>query len=296
MIELMLRLQGLNQPQVVAAISGGVDSCVLLDLLIQEFKGEVIVAHFNHQIRGAESDADAVFVRNLAKKYNLKYEIVDGGLGPAASEETARQARYAFLRQVAANYQAPIVTAHHLDDVVESIAINLTRGTGWRGLAVMQAPDLVRPLISYTKNELLAYAAEHDLTWQEDLTNVDPKYLRNQIRQRINDRLDETYKRLIFDLWRQQVDLKSQIDQEVKRFLPTDHRLSRYFLIMLDQLSAVEIIRAWVERESGYRPTIPQAERIWWQIKTAQPGDIFELNQQIQLKFHLKYLVVINHK
>ncbi len=294
MIKLMINFQKINSPSLVVAVSGGVDSCVLLDLLVKNYDGEIIVAHFNHQIRGVESDQDAEFVRDLAKnKYQLKYEIINGGLGAAASEQAARQARYEFLRQLAAKYAAPIVTAHHLDDVVESIAINLTRGTGWRGLAVMQAEGVIRPLIGCLKTELLDYALANNLTWREDATNQDTKFLRNKIRQKITANLDDQRKQLVFDLWKQQVGLKGQIDQLVAEFLLED-KLNRYFMIMIDQLSAIEIIRAWVEKKANYRPTIPQAERIWWQLKTAHSGNVFELNKTAKIKFYLKYAVVIS--
>src|SRR3989344_5293986 len=113
----------------IVAVSGGVDSVVLLDMLIKQKEHNLVVAHFDHGIR-VDSDADARFVWELAKKYELSFEVRREELGDAASENTARSHRYAFLRDIAKKYSATIVTAHHADDVVETIAINLTRGTG----------------------------------------------------------------------------------------------------------------------------------------------------------------------
>src|SRR5690606_22278428 len=140
----------------IVAVSGGVDSMVLLDMLVREGSHELIVAHFDHGIR-ADSHKDATFVQDVAKKYGLPFEKRREVLGEKASEALARERRYAFLRSVAARHEAKIVTAHHLDDVVETVAINITRGTGWRGLAVMDT-DIVRPLVDMEKKELVRYA------------------------------------------------------------------------------------------------------------------------------------------
>ncbi|HEX6258362.1 MAG TPA: tRNA lysidine(34) synthetase TilS, partial [Candidatus Saccharimonadales bacterium] len=121
----------------VVAVSGGVDSIVLLDMLAGQAGLELIVAHFDHGIR-QDSTEDAEFVRAAAQRYSLPFELGQATLGPGASEEAARTARYSFLRSIAKKYQARIVTAHHADDVIETIAINVARGTGWRGLVSLR--------------------------------------------------------------------------------------------------------------------------------------------------------------
>ena len=129
----------------VVAVSGGVDSVVLLHQMVQDGGSELVVAHFDHGIR-EDSDLDAQFVRELAQSYRLPCEVRREELGSGASEELARNRRYAFLREVAKKHRATIVTAHHMNDIPETIAINLTRGTGWRGLAVLGS-DVHRPLL-----------------------------------------------------------------------------------------------------------------------------------------------------
>ena len=134
----------------VVAVSGGVDSVVLLDMVAQEVAPQrLIVAHFDHGIRPESAD-DAAFVKSLAKQYGLTFETKREELGANASEELAREHRYAFLRDVAKRYSATIMTAHHADDIIETIAINMTRGTGWRGLAVLDSPGIERPLLDKT--------------------------------------------------------------------------------------------------------------------------------------------------
>jgi tRNA(Ile)-lysidine synthase len=112
----------------VVAVSGGVDSVVLLDHLAGHPEYELVVAHFDHGIRD-DSREDEAFVRSLAEKYNVPFESKREDLGKQASEELARDRRYAFLRSVAGKHNAQIITAHHADDAVETIAINLLRGT-----------------------------------------------------------------------------------------------------------------------------------------------------------------------
>ena len=201
--------------KIVLAVSGGVDSVVLLDFLARlkeshEFDQDVIVAHFDHGIR-TDSAEDLELVRNLAKKYGFEFVSEQGNLGNNASEDTARQARYNFLRSVAARESAKIATAHHKNDIVESIAINLHRGTGWRGLAVLDSPDIWRPLLQFEKSQILDYAKKHNLVWHEDSTNTDEKYLRNKFRRLITTDLDNDSIQQIFSLWRAQIKLKEDI-------------------------------------------------------------------------------------
>src|SRR5690606_41547248 len=110
------------------AVSGGIDSVVLLDMLSHVPGLKLVVTHFDHGIR-PDSAQDAVFVEELAAHYGLPFETKRVELGTKASEELARRHRYAFLRDVAARYNAKIITAHHADDVIETVAINHIRGT-----------------------------------------------------------------------------------------------------------------------------------------------------------------------
>ena len=142
----------------VVAVSGGVDSVVLLDMLAAEGVN-IVVAHFDHGIR-PDSAADARFVKALAARYGVEYIGKREELGADASEELARERRYAFLHEVAQKHHAKLVTAHHLDDLIETIALNMRRGTRWQGLRAMSDERIERPLLKRTKSELIAYALE----------------------------------------------------------------------------------------------------------------------------------------
>lgn len=194
------------------AVSGGVDSMVLLDMLAKQAKSlklkakgkrksfqlpardfDLVVAHFNHGIR-QDSRADEEFVRKTAEKYQLPFKAGYGKLGPGTSEEKARRSRYGFLNRVKQKNQADvIITAHHQDDLIETAILNLIRGTGRRGLtAISENPDVIRPLLHFSKKDILSYAKEHRLRWREDPTNKDERYTRNYIRMRIVPKLNES--------------------------------------------------------------------------------------------------------
>lgn len=271
----------------VVAVSGGVDSVVLLDKLVRRGGARLIVAHFDHGIREDSAD-DARFVGELAATYGLEFEVRREELGVGAGEAMARERRYRFLREVAGRHgDAPIVTAHHSDDVIETIAINLRRGTGWRGLAVLDS-DIIRPLLQVSKKVIIAYARQHDLAWREDSTNQDVRYLRNELRGRLGQLSDDKALQLR-ELWQAQLRLKRAIDHEVEGLLSdTDHEYSRYFFTLIDTKCALELLRAVCQREIGVSPTIPQRERALHAIKTLQPGKVCEVGEGIRLMCHLQ--------
>ncbi len=274
----------------VVAVSGGVDSVVLLDMLMRgnQFAApdyKFIVAHFDHGIRD-DSSEDAGFVAELAKKYGLEFASRRETLGSGVSEELARTRRYTFLRSVANQNHAKLVTAHHADDVVESVTINLQRGTGWRGLAVMDS-DVVRPLLDIDKQLILDYARRYHLIWHEDSTNASDAYLRNRIRRRAHDLADDA-KRQVIALRSHQVGLKAQINQEVVDLVGTGPEYSRYFFTHINQTVALECLRYIVHA----RLTRPQLGRALLAIKTAKPHVIYEAGDGVEFRFTSRNFVV----
>ncbi len=265
----------------ILAVSGGVDSVVLLDMLASGKlpaissapSDEIIVAHFDHGIRN-DSAEDARFVETLAKKYGFLFESKREELGARASEEVARERRYAFLRELAKRHNATIMTAHHADDVVETIAINFVRGTGWRGLAVLDSPGIVRPLLDVSKSELIRYANEQKLDWHEDSTNSDTRYLRNTVRQQLTH-IDPDV-RLLLGLYRnRQVFLKKEIDTETQKLIGSAP-YSRYLLTNVSDRAGRELLRAIFLRESGISLTRPQLARALHAVKALKAGKRFE--------------------
>ena len=260
----------------VVAVSGGVDSVVLLDLLQGRAGVKLVVAHFDHGIR-ADSREDRLFVQELAEKYSLPFVFNEGHLGMRASEARARAARYKFLRQVkaAAGAQA-IVTAHHEDDLLETAILNLLRGTGRKGLSSLKSTgEIYRPLLGVPKQALIDYAKTHNLEWREDPTNADVAYLRNYIRHKLLPRFDTEARRQ----FRQIIDSAHRTDAEIDELLanqlhlqPTRDQLDRHWLIMLPHAVAKEALAAWlrVHGINGFdKKTIG---RIVTAAKTYAPG------------------------
>lgn len=275
--------------RILAAISGGVDSASLLHML-SGTQHKVIVAHVDHGIR-PESAADARFVKALAESYGYPYVSTELHLGEKASEEQARAKRYEFLFRQAAEYSAEIMTAHHGDDLVETIAINLRRGTGWRGLAVLGRAGIRRPLLPFSKSEMYDYATKHRLEWVEDSTNTDRRYLRNDLRAHLSSRVSPEDRQTLKALRDAQLTLKQAIGVESAIVLALmEHR--RHFLTQLDTATAVELLSEQIVQDSGTRPTRPQAERALLAIKTAKAGTRYEVGSGVTLGFTSRHFSV----
>ncbi|HET6746826.1 MAG TPA: tRNA lysidine(34) synthetase TilS [Candidatus Saccharimonadales bacterium] len=275
----------------LVAVSGGVDSVALLDMLVKQGAYELLVAHFDHGIR-QDSQGDARFVEALAKKYSLPFFTKREELGPHASEEEARGQRYSFLRHVAKEQGAIIATAHHADDIVETVAINIIRGTGWRGLAVMGAKDIIRPLSTLRKSEIYAYALENRLEWVEDDTNATDKYLRNRVRSQIARLVDDGTKQQLLELWKAQAVCRQEIEGEAIRTLSAAHH-SRYFFTCIDSNVALELLRRRIYADLGVTLLTSQLERGLLAIKVALPGSIVQLGRGVELSFSRESFVAL---
>ncbi len=276
----------------IIAVSGGVDSVVLLDMLSRG-SDKLIVAHVDHGIRN-DSAADARFVAALARQYQLPFVSTALLLGPHASEELARDKRYAFLFSQATEHGAVVVTAHHLDDVVETVALNIERGTGWRGLAVMGRNDIQRPLIRLAKAQIYTYALNHHLEWVEDSTNATNDYLRNRLRHKIAAAISSEVRQAVMNLRTDQLALRRDIARESSRVI-TKHKGSRHFMTQITEREAIELLGYEIEQFCGTRPLRQQLRRALVAIKTARPGTKHHLGGGVELnftarKYHLSVL------
>lgn len=280
-------MQSDNDKPYVVAVSGGVDSVVLLHQLVAKMP-RLIVAHFDHGTR-PDSASDAQFVGELARTYHLPFESGRENLGAGVSEEKARQRRYAFLRSISLKNNATLVTAHHADDLVETIAINLIRGTGWRGLAVLDSPDIWRPLLHLRKSEIINYAQKHQLLWREDSTNASDMYLRNRLRRQLQQYSDDTVRQLI-SLRDQQVQLKRLVDEQTTKLGGSPYQ--RYFFIMAPTEVAYEVLRTIIIGHGHHSPLSAQLERATYAIKTARSGTRHDIGGGIYLRFTTREFVV----
>jgi len=183
--------------EALVAVSGGPDSVALLDLLnamAKELGLTLVVAHVDHGILPAGRPVGRT-VGKLAEQYGLPFETIELNLGPEATETEARRARYAWLREAQKRRGAKyIVTAHHEDDQVETILLRGLRGSAPAGLAGISARargGLVRPLLPFTRAELLAHVAARGLPVYEDPANRDPRHLRSWVRTTLLPLLNE---------------------------------------------------------------------------------------------------------
>jgi tRNA(Ile)-lysidine synthase len=171
--------------------------------------------------------------------------------------------------------------------VIETIAINLYRKTGWRGLSVMDS-DTLRPLLDKTKEEILDYAQKNNLKWHEDSTNASDKYLRNKMRRKLES-LDQNSKKQILALRTAEVEIKNQIDREVAKILKKDENFdSRYFMTHVSETVGLELVRKITQAQL----TRPQAKRLIHAIKTAKPGKKYQAGAGVEVDFSARKFTV----
>lgn len=180
----------LKDKKLLLAVSGGIDSMVLVDLFYK-LRFDICVVHCNFQLRGKESDADELLVREICQDGYIPYFIESFDTLEFAKENklsiqlAARKLRYDWFHELLSENQLDyLVTAHHLDDNVETFLINFIRGTGLEGLTGIPAQNgnIIRPLLPFSREEIENYALENKIQWREDSSNASDKYFRNKLR------------------------------------------------------------------------------------------------------------------
>ena len=188
----------LKDKKLLLAVSGGVDSMVLLDLFYK-LRFDICIVHCNFQLRGKESDADEMLVRETCQDSYIPYFIESFDTLEFAKENklsiqlAARKLRYDWFQEIISLGFDYVLTAHHLDDNVETFLINFTRGTGLEGLTGIPAQNgnIIRPLLPFSREEIENYALENKIQWREDSSNASDKYFRNKLRHNIVPTLKE---------------------------------------------------------------------------------------------------------
>lgn len=221
-----LKEQALLSPgdKVIAAVSGGADSVAMLFalyLLRDELRITLEAAHFNHHLRGAESDRDEAFVTDFCGRYCIPLHLGSGRIVPGKKglEAAARDARYAFLRRL----PGKVATAHTADDNAETVLMRLIRGTGLKGLGAI-APvsgNVIRPMLTVTRDDVEAFLEEYALPHVEDSSNAEDDFLRNRIRHGIlplmraeNPRIGENLSAMALLLRQDEACLQAMIPEE----------------------------------------------------------------------------------
>lgn len=270
------------------AVSGGVDSVALLHMLAQRPDLKLTVAHFDHGIR-EDSAEDRRLVQTMTREYGLPFVYHSGNLGPQTSEAAARQARYDFLHSVRrASGAGAVVTAHHQDDLLETVILNLLRGTGRRGLSSLKSTDVVkRPLLHAPKDELLRYAEREGLRWREDSTNADERYLRNYVRLRLLSRFAEKDREALLAVAQRAAGLNKAIEQQLANYLhlqPARHVLDRHTFTMLPHTVAREVLAEWLLRNTDTELSKKLLERLVVAAKTGRSGTRVDVGRSYWLE------------
>jgi tRNA(Ile)-lysidine synthase len=299
--------------RVLVAVSGGVDSAVLFHAL-QGLAGsldlDLCVGHVNHGLRGAESEGDEAAVRALAAKYDVPAHVarVDPQRlrrGRVSRErptlqEAARRARYDALRAIAEEDGCErLATAHTLDDQAETVLLRILRGSGPDGLGGIpeRSADgfVVRPLLRISRQEILAYATAHGLSWREDSSNADPAFARARLRSEwlpgLRDAFNPRLLRAIGDLaeaQRRDSEWIAQIvEREAERFLTTADgglRIARSGWETLPDALARRVVRLALRRLGAARDVSRvHLERVVNTLRFGRPGSRIELPGGLEL-------------
>lgn len=263
--------------KLILAVSGGVDSMALLAMYAH---ADIIVAHIDHGTRKSSAN-DADFVRRKCQELGVKFYETKLELGEGVSEELARKKRYEFLKTIQEKESGTLCTAHHLDDVLESIAINLIRGTDWRGLTPFYGDELVRPFIisKMWKRDVLKFAGEQKICFRQDPTNYETNYLRNRVREKMVV-LDERARVDIIELFEKQNELRGKIEKLVtelaKQTVVGKNFHKKNLFLAADEKVAIEVLRE-ICLMHGYSLTRKQLADFLSAIKTYAPHKRFNL-------------------
>ncbi|MCZ2129855.1 MAG: tRNA lysidine(34) synthetase TilS [Bacteroidia bacterium] len=230
------KLNLITHHKIGLAISGGVDSVVLLQLLLDSELKNIILLHVNYGLRGKESDEDEAFVRNLAITYNLQIEILDAKNQfnkHTGIQEKARQIRYDWFNTFINNNSIDIVlTAHQQNDLSETLLLNLFRKTGIDGLTGMgNRQRFLRPLLPFSRKQIEDFAEEKGLQWRNDSSNMKSDYARNFIRNKIIPLTEEKFPNVIQNI----AETALQIRQEKDLLQSLTTRIARDLWIRQDE-------------------------------------------------------------
>ena len=284
----------------VVAVSGGVDSMALLHALQPVPGVSLLVAHVDHGIR-PDSLLDQALVAELAAHYELPFFTTSLTLGAAASEATARQARYDYLEKLVIEQgAAAIVTAHHQDDALETAIINLVRGTGRRGLSALNSTvQRRRPLLDISKADILAYAQRNQLQWREDSTNNDQRYLRNYIRQKVVAPFSaaerQQFVSYITRARHNNYELAAAMQESLK-VIAVGPEIDRQILQTLPAVVAKELLMAWWQANGFRNYEAKTVIRAYQALCRGQTGAITPLKKPFIMKLGRSKLALYKHE
>lgn len=287
-----------QQKTYLLAVSGGVDSMVLADLF-QHSGYHFQVAHVNYHLRGEDSNRDQELVSDFCSKHGIPfhwYEVSEEDGKPANSiQNWARELRYRIFRKIQQEQNlAYIVTAHHLNDQLETFLINLSKAAGIQGLSGIPANEngIVRPLLGFSKQEIYEFANEKNIDFREDLSNQKSDYLRNKIRhnivpelEKVNDHFLQNFAKSMDILNQTKNVLNDWIDEKIKAF-ETNVETGQTVIDKTKFSEESDLIRFEILKIFGFKD-----EKEMQKIFTAQTGSTF-FNSEYQLIVNRNELIL----
>lgn len=296
-----------SRDQVLLALSGGMDSVVLLQILL-DLGYQPKLAHANFQLRGADSDADEAFCRHLAQQFGLSLAVQKFDTLAYADERglsiqmAARDLRYAFFDSLdqEENFRA-ILTAHHGDDQIETMLFKLARGSALEAVAGIREKrqKYLRPLLGILRSELENYAQEHHLRWREDASNADTKYLRNAYRHRLIplwEEIQPDLKTKILEssrlLREQDAALDALLEEQLNLYLSQEDGIERLnYMAICRKAYFSQVLYKWLARKGNW--DWPAVNQLWKarkgryteseQFRLYQGTDTYELHPQAEV-------------
>lgn len=280
----------------IVGLSGGVDSVVLTHILLR-LGYNVKAVHCNFHLRGSESDRDEDFVRAFCKRAGIGLDVKDFDTEAFAKnkgisiEMAARELRYAYFEEKRSQYgNAAIFVAHHSDDSIETMLLNLIRGTGLAGLCGIKAVNghVMRPLLCISRDDIENYAKENGLPYVTDSTNMQNDYMRNKIRNKLIPLLKEinpdVTKVLLTDIenFSGAYDVyKAFTEKQLREILQSDGKVSRLDISKLSEAPDKEtLLHEWLKKH-GFNPS--QTKQIA-SCKNAENGTTFQSRSHVLRK------------
>ncbi|MDX6747544.1 tRNA lysidine(34) synthetase TilS [Polaribacter sp. PL03] len=242
----------LKDKKILIAISGGIDSVVLTHNLAA-LNFNISLAHCNFNLRNTESDLDEVFVKELAKNLAINCFTTSFETKKVAKEKkestqiAARNLRYAWFQEIIEDHNFDyVLTAHHADDNLETFLINLTRGSGLDGFTGIPEinGNIVRPFLKFSREEILNFAEENNISWREDKSNASTKYVRNKIRHKvlpvlkeINPNLLDTFSKTLDNLQESKQIINDRIEDVLSNIIVEESGFLKLRINKIQQLS-----------------------------------------------------------
>lgn len=301
-------LNKIKNKNILVAVSGGVDSIVLLDILfnlIEELNINIEVAHFNHLTRNGKSTEDQIFVKNIARKYGIVFHTESYSMeifskeNKISEEEAGRQLRQKFFEKIISQKNNKkewlVALAHNRDDQVETILMRIIRGTGIDGLEGMKIYEnnIIRPLLNYSKSEIIDYSNENNLEFKQDYTNFENLYTRNSIRnelipfikQKYNVKFDDAIISLSYISKNQNNFVKKKLEEERKNIIlnySQNHTsFNKNILKKYSEFEIIEILRNEIDRISNNYNFIKTHYKEILKIINSEKGVNFSVNNLI---------------